>query len=26
VIPRIKMSDRGLFDVEKFSATDIFCR
>ena len=26
VIPRIKMSDRGLFDAGKFSATDIFCR
>jgi len=26
VIPRIKMSDRGLFDAETFSAMDIFCR
>ncbi|MDD5723437.1 MAG: adenine deaminase [Syntrophales bacterium] len=26
VIPRMKMSDRGLFDAESFSAMDIFCR
>ncbi|MBW2675771.1 MAG: adenine deaminase, partial [Deltaproteobacteria bacterium] len=26
VIPRIKMSDRGLFDAETFSPMDIFCR
>ena len=26
VIPRIKMSDRGLFDAETFSTVDLFCR
>jgi len=26
VIPRIKMSDRGLFDAEAFRMVDIFCR
>ncbi|MBW2557662.1 MAG: adenine deaminase [Deltaproteobacteria bacterium] len=26
VIPRIKMSDKGLFDVETFGAIDLFCR
>ncbi|MBN2538508.1 MAG: adenine deaminase [Deltaproteobacteria bacterium] len=26
VIPRIKMSDKGLFDAEAFGAIDLFCR
>jgi adenine deaminase len=26
VIPRIKMSDKELFDVEAFGAIDLFCR